>query len=125
MRHTVDSGGAEVLSIKYYDTQNEAGCYKYNHYKVKTDDGMVYFSKKNKFKELRELIEFCQENKEDTIRTRLTNICLLPNPHSDPGFKYSMPKDSRRVPISEIELVNEIGSGQFFSTVRKAIFRDT
>ena len=53
---------------------------------------------------------------------RITNICLIPNPHSDPGFKYSMQNDSRRVPISEIELVNEIGGGQF-ATVHKGILR--
>ena len=123
VRHTVDSGGAEVLSIKCYDTQDEAGGYKYKHYKVNTDGGMVYFTEKNKFKELKELIEFCQENKEDRMEwDKITNICLIPNPHSDPGFKYSMQNDSRRVPISEIELVNEIGGGQFV-TVRKAIFR--
>ena len=122
MRHTVDSGGAEVLSTKYYDTQDEAGGYKYEHYKVRTDGGMVYISKKKKFKELRELVESCMENKEDTIRTKLTNMCLIPNPHSDPGFKYSMQNDSRRVPISEIELVNEIGGGQF-ATVHKGILR--
>ena len=77
VRHTVDNGGVEVLSIKCYDTQDEAGYYKYKHYKVKTDGAMVYFTENYKFKELRGLIEFCLENNAERMETKLTIICLI------------------------------------------------
>ena len=54
------------------------------------------------------------ENKAEGVVTKLTNICLIPNPHSDEGFEFSMQDyDSLKVPYTEIELGKELGSGQF------------
>ena len=112
-----------VLSLKYYDTQEGCEGYKYEHYKVKTDKGEVYFTKERKFDNLRELMNSCMENKEQGLATKLRNICLLPNPHSDPGFKFAMlDYDSLRVPYTEIVLGRELGSGQF-GKVYSATFR--
>jgi len=72
------------------------------------------------------LIEFCMANKADGVRTKLTNICLIPNPHSDPRFEfYNKTQDSLRVPLSELTWdKNEpaLGEGQF-GKVFKARFR--
>ena len=65
------------------------------------------------------------ENKEQGLPTKLTNICLIPNPHSDPGFKFAMlDYDPLKVPFSEIVLGRELGSGQF-GKVYSATFRGT
>ena len=57
------------------------------------------------------------------LKTELTNICLIPNPHSDPIFEfYSQYHDSLRVPFSEITLGKKLGSGQF-GDVYKGTFR--
>ena len=124
MRHG-KTAGLDVLSLKYYDTQEGSEGYKYKHYKVKTDKGKVYFTKERKFDNLRELMNSCMENKEQGLATKLRNICLLPNPHSDPGFKFAMlDYDPLKVPFSEIVLGRELGSGQF-AKVYSATFRGT
>ena len=123
MRHTTRQGGMDVLSLKYFVTQEEAGGYKYKNYNVKKEGDKFYFTKKKKFAKLSELINFCMENKTEEVATKLTNICLIPNPHSDQGFKFSMQDyDTLRVPYTEIVLGKELGCGQF-GKVYSATFR--
>ena len=113
----------DVLSLKYYNTKDEAGGYKYMNYNVKKEGDKFYFTKKKMFAKLSELITFCMENRTEEVATKLTNICLIPNPHSDPGFEFSMlDYDSLRVPYTEIVLGKELGSGQF-GKVYAATFR--
>jgi len=123
VRHTTRQGGMDVLSLKYYNTKDEAGGYKYMNYNVKKEGDKFYFTKKKMFAKLSELITFCMENRTEEVATKLTNICLIPNPHSDPGFEFSMlDYDSLRVPYTEIVLGKELGSGQF-GKVYAATFR--
>ena len=64
------------------------------------------------------------ENKADGVATRLTTICLFPNPHADPTFQfYNTEYDSIRVPYSELVLGKEVGSGFFGNKVYAARFR--
>merc|ERR1711953_1226082 len=122
VRHTTKQGGMDVLSLKYFDTQGEPG-YKYKNYNVKRDGDQFFFTKKNRFAMLSQLIDFCMENKADGVITKLTNICLIPNPHSDDNFAFSMQDhDSLKVPYTEIVLGKELGSGQF-GKVYEATFR--
>ena len=128
VRHDDYQGGTEVLSVsfsiqhnlvfaykyaiityhlqlKYFNTQ--LASYEYMNYKVKTDGQQVWFSSRHKFNNLSELVNFCMENKAEEMAAILTNICLLPNPHSDPIFAFhNKDHDSLRVPISELELGN-------------------
>ena len=79
------------------------------HYNVKTDKKQVWFSSRTKFNTLTQLIEFCKENKAAGVAAKLTNICLIPNPHADPTSEfYNKVHDSLHVPISELELGNII-----------------
>ena len=114
-----------VLSLKYFSTGDGNDGYKYKNYNVKTEGDKFYFTKKKKCSTLTELIEFCMDNKADGVATKLRNICLIPNPHSDPGFEFAMlDYDPLRVPFSEIVLGRELGSGQF-GKVYSATFRGT
>jgi len=123
VRHTTRQGGMDVLSLKFFNTRDETGGYKYKNYNVKKEREKFYFTKKNRFEKLSDLINFCMDNKAEGVETKLTNICLIPNPHSDPGFEFSMlDYDSLRVPYTEIALGRELGSGQF-GKVYEATFR--
>ena len=111
----------DVLSLKYYNPSEER--YSYRNYNVKREEEKFYFMKKNKFGKLAELINFCMEYRTEEVATRLTQICLIPNPHSDPGFEFSMLEyDSLRVPFTELVLGKILGSGQF-GNVYAATFR--
>jgi len=124
IRHTDKNNGMEVLTLKYFNTRPpEPEIYKYMNYNVKTDKRQVWFSSRTKFNTLSELVDYCMENKADGVATKLTNICLIPNPHADPTFEFhNKDHDSLRVPISELELGAKIGSGQF-GDVYEAKFR--
>merc|ERR1711990_1415819 len=123
VRHTTRQGGMDVLSLKYFNTRGAAGGYKYKNYNVKKEGDKFYFTKKKMFPRLADLINFCMENRTEEVATKLTNICLIPNPHSDPGFDYSMQDyDSLRVPYTEIVLGKKLGQGQF-GEVYSATFR--
>ena len=123
VRHTKKQGGMDVLSLKYYNTREEVGRYNYKNYNVKREGDKFYFMKKNKFGKLADLINFCMENRTEEVATKLTNICLIPNPHSDPSFEFSMLEhDSLRVPFTELVLGKILGSGQF-GNVYAATFR--
>ena len=118
------SQGTDVLSLKYFNTRNER--YEYMQYDVKIGGGMVWFTSRRKFPSLIDLINFCMANKAEGVMTKLTNICLIPNPHADPAFQfYNERHDSLRVPLTEITWdKNEkpLGEGQF-GRVFKARFR--
>jgi serine/threonine protein kinase len=63
------------------------------------------------------------DNKAVGVKTKLMNICVIPNPHADPLFEFhNKNHDSLRVPFSEIILGEIIGTGQF-GKVYKARFR--
>ena len=96
----------EYPQLKYFNTRPpEPEIYKYMNYNVKTDKRQVWFSSRTKFNTLSELVDYCMENKADGVATKLTNICLIPNPHADPTFEFhNKDHDSLRVPISELEL---------------------
>jgi len=124
IRHTTKNNGMEVLTLKYFNTRPpEPEVYKYMNYNVKTDKRQVWFSGRAKFNTLSELVDYCMQNKADGVATKLTNICLIPNPHADPNFEFhNKDHDSLRVPFSELELGEKIGSGQF-GDVYEAKFR--
>ena len=120
----------DVLSLKYFDTQPKHGepeRYAYKNYDVKgSGSGEVWFTPHNKFSSLTELIKFCSDNLAPGVKTKLTNICLIPNPHADQAFEYWNEKqDSLRVPLTEItweEPKKILGAGQF-GEVFAATFR--
>ena len=88
--------------------------------------GQVWFIPHNKFSSLTELIKFCSDNLAPGVKTKLTNICLIPNPHADKTFEYwNEMQDSLRVPLTEItwkEPKEILGTGQF-GEVFSATFR--
>ena len=92
--------------MKYFNTRPpEPEIYKYMNYNVKTDHKKVWFSGENKFNTLSELVNFCMQNKAKGVATKLTNICLIPNPHADPTFEFhNKDHDSLRVPFTELQL---------------------
>ena len=95
----------DVLSLKYFNTREAAGGYKYKNYNVKKEGDKFYFTKKKMFPRLADLINFCMENRTEEVATKVTNIA---NPHSDPGFDFSMQYyDFLRVPFTEIVLGKE------------------
>ena len=120
----------DVLSLKYFDTQPKHGepeRYAYKNYDVKSSgSGEVWFTPHNKFSSLTELIKFCTDNLAPGVKTKLTNICLIPNPHADKTFEYwNEMQDSLRVPLTEItwkEPKEILGTGQF-GEVFSATFR--
>ena len=112
-----------MISIKYFDFE-ENGEFKFAHYNVKTGDGKVWLGAQRKFCMLTDLIMFIMGMGMEGLKTKLTNICLIPNPHSDPYFEfYSRDHDSFRVPFSDITLGKKLGSGQF-GDVYKGTFRE-
>ena len=116
------SSGKDVISIKYFDFE-ENGEFKFAHYNVKTGEGKVWLGAQRKFCMLTDLIMFIMGMGMEGLKTKLTNICLIPNPHSDQYFEfYSQDHDSFRVPFSEITLGKKLGSGQF-GDVYKGTFR--
>ena len=115
-----------VLDVKVFDVKR--GEYMYKHFDVKQGDDKFWFTQNNKFATLPGLIEYCMRNKEDNLPTKLTNVCLIPNPHADVNFAYSNQEvDSWIVPLSELSYNKDdpiLGEGQF-GKVFKAKFRGT
>eukprot|EP00092_Neocalanus_flemingeri_P021490 GFUD01023304.1.p1 GENE.GFUD01023304.1~~GFUD01023304.1.p1 ORF type:complete len:528 (+),score=118.54 GFUD01023304.1:41-1585(+) len=117
-----------VLDVKVFDIGK--GEYMYKHFDVKQGDEKFWFTQSNKFSNLPGLIEYCMKNKEDNLPTKLTNVCLIPNPHSDENGPHSntgVEVDSWIVPLSELSYNKDdpiLGEGQF-GKVFKAKFRGT
>ena len=123
--------GDHVLSLKFFNTRpDNPEEYMFMHYHVRTnpEDGTVWFNNTKqkshrKFFMLNDLVVICLANRMPGMRTKLTNICLIPVPHSDPDFPYYNENyDSLRVPVSEIVLGRQLGAGQF-GNVYKGRFR--
>jgi len=124
-----DRSSKFVLDVKFYSTKENSKGFIYKHFEVKRGESKqeYYFVKSNKFKTLPALINYCMNNKEENLPTKLTNVCLIPNPHSDPEFiHYKEDVDSRVVPITELSYdkdnMDMLGSGQF-GIVFKAKYR--
>jgi len=113
-----------VLDVKVFDVKN--GEFNYKHFDVKQGEDKFWFTQSNKFPTLPGLIEYCMKNREENLPTKLTNVCLIPNPHADDNFAYSNQEvDSWIVPHSELSYDKDspgIGEGQF-GKVFKAKFR--
>ena len=115
------------LIVKTFDGRLEGeGGFKYTSFDIKSGEELFWFGlskvKDKKFENLKGLINFCKENPE--IFGKVTNSCLLPFPHSDPGFVIAKRKgyDAIKAPAQELKTLMEIGSGQF-GNVWKARFR--
>ena len=115
------------LSLKIFgdrETQDQQAEFKFEHYEINSDEEHYWFNSQNKFNDITNLIKSCMENEQEGFATKLTNICLLPSPHSNPDFEfYNSNYDSLEVPISEIELGSVSGMG--YGDVYKAKFRGT
>ena len=119
VRHTNNKRGAEVLTLKYHEGYE----FKYKNYNVKTEGQGFFFTRRKLCDTVPELIQHCMDNKADGVVTKLTNICLISNPQSDPNFEhFNKEHDALRVPFHELQLGDELGSGQF-GKVYKARFR--
>ena len=121
------SGNAKqfVLGIRLFEMNQHR--YYYKHFDVKEDNGKYFFVMEKKFTSLSGLINMATKNKEDGLPAKLTNICIIPNPHSDPKFVFaSRGQDSWLVPLSELRFDKKttLGEGEF-GKVRKAKFRGT
>ena len=115
-----------VLDLKVFDAKKRD--YIYKHFDVKQGEEKFWFTENNKFRTLPSLVEYCMKNKEENLPTKLTNVCLIPNPHADESFAHSNQEvDSWIVPLSELSYNKDdpiLGEGQF-SKVFKAKFRGT
>ena len=119
------NAGQFVLGIRLFSERNHH--YYYKHFDVKTQAGKYFFASENKFSSLSGLISMCSKNKQEGLPAMLTNVCIIPNPHSDPRFVHaSRGQDSWMVPLSELRFENNknLGEGEF-GKVLKATFRGT
>lgn len=94
---------------------------EFEHYKINSDEEEFWFDSQNKFNNLTALIESCMGNKQEGLATKLTNICLLASPHSDPTTQF--PKNGWKkwqVPLTEIKLGEKSGQSE---DIYKAKFR--
>ena len=121
------SKGNLYLSLKSFNKATEGqGEFKYLNFKIETDGTKFWFGiakfQDKKLDQLEDLINFVKEN--PSFFGKMTNVCLLPNPHSDPDFALAKKKgyDPSEVPLSELKANMQIGTGQF-GNVYKARFR--
>ena len=93
-----------ILSVKHYDEETYVP-------QVKHFEDIL--NKENKA-ELADLISELRENIDERIGIKLGNVCMIPHPHSDPGFVHARKDlDNWQVPITELHIGNEIGKGHF------------
>merc|ERR1711892_1580287 len=114
-----------VLGIRLFEMRQHR--YYYKHFDVKYEQGKYFFVTQKRFSTVSGLINMCSKNKEDGLPVKLTNICIIPNPHSDPKFVHaSRGQNSWLVPLTELKFENNtpIGEGEF-GMVCKAKFRGT
>merc|ERR1719499_2402754 len=114
-----------VLGIRLYEPRQHR--YYYKHFDVKYEDGKYFFVTQKRFPSLNGLIQMCSKNKQDGLPVKLTNICIIPNPHSDTKFIHATrDQDAWLVPLSELkfEKNKNLGAGEF-GQVSKAKFRGT
>jgi serine/threonine protein kinase len=119
------NAGQFVLGIRLFEMRQHR--YYYKHFDVKFEQGKYFFVTQKRFSSLSGLINMCSKNKEDGLPVKLTNISIIPNPHSDPRFVHaSRGQDSWLVPLSELRFEKNanLGEGEF-GKVCKAKFRGT
>ena len=115
-----------VLSVRHYKNDTETQVSKISHFEVDVDEkGLYSLCSKCEIKSssIDELIS--HHKKTPHYGLKLTDACLLPAPHSDPGFLYTYgDHDTWFVPRTELEvnLDDELGHGTF-GTVYSGIFR--
>ena len=115
------------LSLKSFNKASEGqGEFKYLNFRIESDGTKFWFGitkfHDKKLDQLGDLINLARENA--SFFGKITNVCLLPSPHSDPDFAVATKKgsDPIEVPLSELKPNIQIGTGQF-GNVYKARFR--
>eukprot|EP00092_Neocalanus_flemingeri_P012532 GFUD01013507.1.p1 GENE.GFUD01013507.1~~GFUD01013507.1.p1 ORF type:complete len:510 (+),score=126.88 GFUD01013507.1:2-1531(+) len=119
------NAGQYILGIRLFNMRSH--CYYYKHFDMKNQNGKYFFVPEKKFSSLTGLVSMCTKNKQEGLPVMLTNVCIIPNPHSDPKFVHaSQGQDSWLVPLSELRFENNtnLGEGEF-GKVWKAKFRGT
>ena len=108
--------GKKVLSLKYFDLDQELE-QKYAHHPIETasDSESVWITKDpdnaGKYKNLNEMIEAHRETQRRGLQTRLTSVCVIPCPHTDPSFEhYNEEYNSYQVPQHQIQTERGISS---------------
>ena len=116
---------ADVLSLKRFKLDSELG-YEYEHHHIKSDSASVWLKDKpDKYKSLSEMIQTQKRTKRvgPTNSTKLTSICVIPSPHTDPEFEsYNKDYNSLWVPQHQIK-TGEVISSESSGFVRTARLR--
>ena len=97
---------ADVLSLKRFNLDSELG-YGYEHHHIKSDSASVWLKDNpDKYKSLHEMIQTQKRAKRvgPTNSTKLTSVCIIPGPHTDPEFEsYNKDYNSLWVPQHQIK----------------------
>ena len=103
-----------VLSVKHSKQRADTQTSQISHFPVDVDEEDTYSLCKERYFSLEDLILHHQNTSHNGIK--LSTACLLPSPHTDPGFAYAHEDhDGWSVPLTEIQvhLDQELGCGQF------------
>ena len=96
--------GRNVLFLKHLNADEK---YEYVPYPIETDGHSVWHAKHRdrKYTNLNEMIETLKLEK-NGVKSKLTSVCLIPKPHSDPDFEfYNKDHDSVFIPNNQIEIL--------------------
>ena len=117
-----------ILSVKHNKIEKETQMSHISHFELKTDENGTLFTCEtceNRSESLIEIISHLQENTHMPPGIKLKHGCLLPCPHSDPGFVCRFDSnDGWFVPFTELEVDYEDKLGQgTFGSVYSGTFR--